>query len=400
MSQRFASRVVAAASAGLLVVSLAACSSAKDDPDVVNIGWLGPLTGNAQLEGEDMLAGVELYLDVHDNMLGGREVNLTALDEGETADDAMPNAQKLVKQDEVVALTGILNSPTFMAVAQMSQESGIPLLASGGRPSVDPAELNDLKGVWHTSLVNEYPGQALAPYVYDEQEGGSVYAIGPDHAGGYGMVGGFAEAYAKEGGELANEGGKEPTWTPYPDTADWTPWLNEIAESDAKAVFFFYPGANAVDFVTQYAESEVKDVPLYTSVSTETPQLVAQKEAALGIKSSVPYSADLDNAANREFVSEWANANDNPPWILPAAAWDAMLVLDTAIGAIPQGEEVTSEKITAEIEKIGEVNSPRGPWRFGEKTHAPVQRHYLREVRQDGDVISNVVLETLDTLGE
>ena len=400
MSGRLSRRhLLSLASAGLAAVPLAACSSGGgSDSETIKIGWVGPLTGKVKVVGEEMRTAAELFLELAGGKLGGRKVELVVVDEGDTPEDAMPEVQKLIKDDDIAAITGILYSPTYLATAELAQERGIPLLGSGGRPELDPEKLNGLDGLWHTSWINGQTSEALAPYVYDEI-GGPVYVIGPDDAGGYGYTNTFADVYKDLGGKLANPDGK-PTNTPYPDTADWTVYFNEIDNSKAEAVFVFYGGESAVGFVKQYAESNVKDVPLFTSFVTEGSVLQAQGEAAIGIKSSVPYSTDLDNDANRKLISAWSDSREDLPSTMAVGAWDSILVLDMAIGRIADGQEVTREELKRQIGTLGEIESPRGVWQIGEKTHAPVQRYYLREVQKDGDVISNVALSTLATLGE
>ena len=111
------------------------------------------------------------------------------------------------------------------------------------------------------------------------------------------------------------------------------------------------------------------------------------------------YSADLDNPANHEFVSEWQAADkDGEPSLYVATAWDSAQVLDEAIGSIAEGEEVTPEAIDEAIAGLGKIKSPRGVWEFNAKTHAPRQPWYMREVKKDGDKLSNVVIAELGQL--
>ncbi|MGH8793523.1 MAG: ABC transporter substrate-binding protein [Stackebrandtia sp.] len=398
MIRQFARRAAAAASVCALAMSPAACAFADAEgagDNAVKIGWVAPVTGNLSQVGEEMQAAFELYLDINGNRLGGREVELTSVDEGNGPDDVMPDVERMIKEDEVETVGGVLQGDSMMAISSLTQENEIPLVAAGGRP---PLTEDQLENVWHTSWVNEDTGKAIAPYVLDKIDG-PVYVMGPDYAGGHANVAGFAEAYKDLGGELANDGG-EPTWTPYPGTSDFTQYLDEVAASDAEAVFAFYGGADSVDFIKQYAESDVKDLPLFSNFLTEGNDLEAQGEEALGIASAIPYSPDLDNSVNREFIAEWSAVEENTPSIAAVAAWDVGVVLDAAIARIPADEEVTGAKIDEAVAELGEVKSPRGDWQFGPKTHAPIQRYYLREVRLDGDVLSNVVIQDLATLGE
>jgi branched-chain amino acid transport system substrate-binding protein len=78
------------------------------------------------------------------------------------------------------------------------------------------------------------------------------------------------------------------------------------------------------------------------------------------------------------------------------ASYDAAQVLDKAIGLA--GKNVTPQQINLMLGKVGQIDSPRGSWQFNQ-SRTPQQRWYLREVRRDGQVLSNVLISDLATLG-
>lgn len=398
MTQRLRRRALVTAAVAAMAMVATGCSSGSEDAGTVKIGWEIPLTGTYEALGKDLDNAFNLYLETHGNKLGGRKVKVITVDETDKPESALEGANKLIKKDEVAAIAGIQSSGSYAAVAPVAQENGIPLIGAGGRPDLEEnKDLKNLDGLWHTSWINAQTGESIAEYMKEKIDG-PVYAIGPDYAGGWANVGGFTDEFKKIGGKLANEGGKT-TWTKFPDIKDFGPYLSKIANSDAKAVYCFYAGANAVDFVKQYAESDAADIPLYGAFYTEGSVLQAQGKAAEGMFSTMNYSPDLDNEANREYVAEWSKKYEGQPSVYATSAWDAAQVLDMAIGEIPKGEEVTAEAITEQMKKLGEVKSPRGDWTMGEKTHAPIQNWYLRQVKKDGDVYANVRIEDLKILG-
>ncbi|WBB61567.1 ABC transporter substrate-binding protein [Streptomyces sp. WMMC500] len=385
-----------AAAAAAVSLAIAGCSGGESGSgdDTVKVGLLASLSGTYEPVGTDLRNGFQLYLDTHDGKLGGREVELSVADEGDGPPTAVPAATKLVKKDRIDVMTGIVANGSYNAVLPMLEQNKIPLISSNGRP-----ELKDVSSVWHTSFLSKDFGAAIAQYVKDEVDG-PVYAIGPDYQGGYDQVGGFTETFGEIDGELANPDG-ETTWTPFPDTTNFTPYFADIAKSDAKAVYTFYAGKAAIDFVKQYAQSDIADLPLYASGAlTEGSILQAQGDAAEGIQSVFNYVPDLDNDANRKFVADWTAKHDTPPTEYAMASYDAAHVLDMAIADAADKGEVNSETINEAVANLGQIDSPRGAWEFGEKSHAPVQKWYLREVRKDGEQLSNVTVQDLATLGD
>jgi branched-chain amino acid transport system substrate-binding protein len=389
-------RFIVAAAAVTVAVTVSGCSggrgsAAETDTESVKVGLIVSLSGVYETVGTDMRDGFQLYLDTHNGQLGGREVDLIIGDEGDGPETSQPAATRLIQQEQVQVMTGIVAGGSYLAVAELTTEAEIPLLGANARPDIE-----DVTWQWATSYLSDEPGKAIAPYVLDAVDG-PVWAIGPDYQGGHDELRGFVEEFTSLGGELANPDG-ETTFTPFPQTDNFLPYLSEIANSDAEAVYAFYAGKAAIDFVTQYRQSDAAELPLYGAFLTEGAILGAQGDAAEGVFNVLNYSPDLDNPANREFVAAWSERYDRVPTTFAMASWDAALVLDQAIGRI-EGE-VTPADINTAIGELGQIDSPRGMWQFSETTHSPIQPWYLREVRYDGPVLTNVLVEPLATVGE
>lgn len=396
LTRRRSVRAAGAASIALVLAAASGCSgsAASGDDEKLKIGLLASLSGTYEEVGVDLRHGFELYLEMNDGKLGGRDVELIVADEGDGPQTALPAANKLIKKDKIDVLTGVVGGGSVNSVLPLIEQHKIPLVGSNARP-----EIKDVERVWHTSYLSDEPGIAIAEYIKNEVDG-PVYAIGPDYQGGHDELRGFTDTFAKVDGELANANNKT-TWTPFPSTTNFTPYFSEIAQSGAKAVYTFYAGKAAIDFVKQYKQSDAADIPLYAAgFLTEGSSLPAQGNAAKDIYSVLNYASDLDNDANRKFASRWTAEHDSQPTTYAMASYDAALVLDKAIAeAGKDGGEVNSETINKAIDGLGQIDSPRGPWEFGEKTHAPVQKWYLRQVREDGDQLANVMMDELATLG-
>src|SRR5947209_1279744 len=375
------------------LLPVASCGTGRPSaaPGSLKVGLLAALSGTYAAVGQDLRDGFQLYLDTHGGKLGGHPVSLVIGDEGDGPATAVQAATKMVKDDRIVALTGVVGGGSVAALVPLLDQAKITLVGSNGRP-----QLKDVAREWHTSFLSDEPGAAIANYVH-ERIPGTVFAIGPDYQGGWDELRGFTDAFGKAGGQLANRDGKA-TFTPFPATTNFTPYFAQIKASGAKAVYCFYAGTAAVDFVKQYAQSDVKDLPLFAAgFLTEGGVLAAQGPAARNIYSVLNYSPDLDNAANRTFTAAWRARHDSAPTTYAMASYDAGAVLDRAIGAA--GPDPTPEAINAAIGGIGQIDSPRGAWEFSRSTHAPIQKWYLRQVRPDGRALSNTVVESLLTLG-
>lgn len=388
--------------AGLLAVALialAGCSGSSLDNDqsaggTIRIGLIWPKSGPYQALGVDMERGWQLYLDSHGGKLGGHTITTATGDEGVNQATALTAAKKLLDADKATVLVGTASADPTVAIAPVANQRKVPFIGTGGRPgSLKPA---DLGYVWHTSWQSRETGAAVAEHVRTTVNG-PVYVMAPDYQGGWDQLGGFVDAFKKAGGKLANEGGK-PAWTPWGSTSvNFLPYLNKIKDSGAKAVYVFYAGSMAVDFVKQYQQSGLT-IPLYgAGFLTEGAVLAAEGAAADGVQTVMNYVPDLDNPANRTFSTAYQQKYQTPPNIYSVTAWDAALLLDQAIAAA--GARPTSEAINTAIGKLGAVDSPRGSFRLGTVGHSPVQAWYLRKVAYDGRTRANVTQQTLTTLG-
>ncbi|WP_251049215.1 MULTISPECIES: ABC transporter substrate-binding protein [unclassified Streptomyces] len=350
--------------------------STGDGP--LKIGLLVPRSGIYKALGDDMKAGFELYVEQHGGKLGGHEVKIVVADEGETADSGKAAAEKLVKQDHVLAVSGVVSSATINGVKDLFETGKIPLVGSNASPTT----LTGTHFIWRTSYVNDEPGKALGAHVATKADG-PVFLIAAGYQAGKDEIEGFKSTFLAAGGKIA---GTE-VYTPFPQTTNFQPYLAQIEKSGAKSVFCFYAGGAAVDFVKQYRDFGLAGkIPLYApGFLTEGGVLKGQGDAANGIRTALNYSADLDNPANKTFAPAYRSAYGSAPTTYAMASYDAAHVLDKAIAAA--GGKVTSETVNAAIAKVGDIDSPRGTWRFN-TGGTPVQPWYLREVEQGANTVT------------
>lgn len=388
-----AARISTVAVATLLLGAACSESSLGGDEDepiegAVTIGLLVPQSGVYKPLGDDMTNGFELYLEENDNMLGGREVELATADEGETPETGRAAAEQLVKQDDALAVTGVVSSTVMNSVRDLFESEEVPLVGSNASPTT----LTETTYIWRTSYVNDEPGKALGEYVANTVDG-PVYLIAADYQAGVDEIEGFKETFEPAGGQVADE-----VYTPFPTTTNFQPFLANIDNADPAAVFCFYAGSAAVDFVKQYAQFGLADqIPLYApGFLTEGGVLDAQGDAAEGVFTSMNYSASLDNPVNAEFAAAYETAYGMAPTTYAAASYDAAQVLDAAIE--DAGDDLTRETLNDAIGEVGEIDSPRGPWRFND-IGTPEQMWYLRKVEPSDGALTNVVTDELGILG-
>ncbi len=356
------------------------------DGGSVKIGLSLPKSGSYAVLGQDLEHGFKLYLEQHDNKLGGKEVDLVETDEGNGPQTGIPATERLVIQDQVSAVVGLVNSATASGVANTFNQNKVPLIVANAGSNQLVETPSDY--IWRTSFTNSGVDAPMGPEVKEQLGDGSVYLLGSDYSAGKEHIAGFKRTFEEAGGQIA---GEEYT-PPFGATTDWQPYLNNVRNSGAKAVYVFYGGSEAVAFVQQFKQFlGGSDIKLYGSgFLTEGSALEAQGDSALGVQTVLHYSDQLDTPQNRDFVSAYTDAFGSAPTVYSVQAYDAAMVLDQAL---QNADGTTGEAIGAAIGQIDRVDSPRGTWRFNE-SHDPEQQYFLREVQEvDGKRVNVVVSE-------
>jgi branched-chain amino acid transport system substrate-binding protein len=126
---------------------------------------------------------------------------------------------------------------------------------------------------------------------------------------------------------------------------------------------------------------------------TEGGVLKAQGDTALGVRTALHYTSELDNPANKEFVEAYEKEYGDAPTVYSVQTWDAAAVLNQALS---KATALDGDSVSKALEGVGSVDdSPRGAWSFDGQT--PKQEFYLREVTaKDGGYVNKVVAELGD----
>jgi branched-chain amino acid transport system substrate-binding protein len=359
----------------------------------VKVGLLVPTSGVYSTLGEDMKRGFQLYLDQNGGKLGGREVKVVVADEGAGPETGVPAGQRLVTRDRVDIATGIVNSAVALGLRDFYTEAKVPLIISNAGADAVTGERGS-EYVWRTSFANSDPNAAVGRWLGDQPAvTGGVYVLAPDYAAGKEQIGAFKRAFTAGGGKIVGE-----LYTPFGTTSDFGPFLTQVRNARPGAAYVFYAGQEAVTFVRQYAEFGLKDeIPLYGSgFLTEGGVLVAQGQAAVGIRTGLHYSSEVANPVNDKFVTAFREVYDAVPTTYAVQAYDAANVIDEAVGRLDG--RLSGPRLVAALGRIGGIDSPRGEWRFADSRN-PEQPFYLREVQEVEGKLVNAVVEELGTAG-
>jgi branched-chain amino acid transport system substrate-binding protein len=364
----------------------------------IKIGFIADLSGIQKSNGISMRNGLQLYLSQHGHAFGGHPVQVVEQDQGDDPTNAkgVKAEQNLLEHQDLLAITGVSDVRTVVALQPTLNKRKLPLVIS-----LACTTLPDMTYIWCASNLTSDTGSSLGTYVAQHVDG-PVYVLGTDLGPAkVDTAGTFADTFTKAGGKIANTSGG-PAYVPYVDTINYVPYLQEAVANGAKAIYVWATGLQAIRFIQAYQQLGLKKkgIQVYAAGPLTCCDLLRlEGTAALGMYSSLDYTQTLDNDANRQFVVAYQHAYGVAPNEPAEYGYSAASVLDQAItAAAHSGRPLTGEQVNHAIENLGIQNDPRGSWQFSAK-HAPVQKFYLRQVRMDGSVLSNVLVDQLPTVG-
>jgi branched-chain amino acid transport system substrate-binding protein len=382
-------RLLGAIGAAGALAAVAGCKGGAGQASAsrVKVGVVVPQAGVYAPLGTDMKRAWELWLERHGGKLGKYEVTSVVIDEGESPQTGVPAIQKLIQSDQVDVIVGIVNSAIALGAKDLITEAKkLLIVGNAGAGAITGAARSPY--IWRASFTNAQVAAVMGKHLASIADTGPVYVIAPDYAAGSEVIRGFKTTFEAGGGKIAGEA--KPA---FGKTQDYQPFLAGIQASGAKAAFCFFSGAEAVAFVKQYAQFGLAgQIPLYGSgFLTEGSVLAAQGDAALGIQTTLHYSTELDNPANKDFVAAWQAKFNTAPAVFSVQMWDAANVLNRALAVATALDGDSLAKAMAQVGTIDD--SPRGPWSFDGQS--PKQKFYLRKVEKRDTGYVNAVIGDL-----
>lgn len=348
--------------------------------DKVKVGFIATMSGPASALGRDLLDGFKLGVEKSGGKLGGLETEIIEGDDQLKPDVGRQLADRMINRDEVDIIAGVVFSNVMMAIANPVTRSETFLISANAGPSALAGEMCDpyfFNVAWQNDNTHEAMGQHVQDAGYK-----SVYLMAPNYPAGTDALAGFKRFYK---GEIAGE-----TLTKI-NQPDYAAELAQLRDAKPEAVFVFYPGGMAVNFVKQYAQAGLKEeIPLFgPSFLLDQTVLQAQGDAALGLYNTAFWSQELDNEANRDFVKAYEEKYGRLPSPYSAQAYDAARLIDSAIRKVDGNIE--DKDAFREALEAAEFDSVRGPFRFN-TNHFPIQNYYLRKVVKDekGRLVNNL----------
>jgi branched-chain amino acid transport system substrate-binding protein len=352
----------------------------------LKVGLMLPYSGTFAKLGKYIDDGFRLYVEQNGGSLGGRKIEFVQVDDESKPESATDNMNRLVGREKVDLVVGTVHSGVAMAMVKVARDTNTTLI-------IPNAGANEATGpmcaphIFRTSFSNWQVCHPMGKVMYDAGHR-NVATITWRYAAGAQMVESFKEGFTKAGGKVAEE-----LALPFPEV-EFQALITRLATLKPDAVFAFFAGGGAVKFVKDYAAAGLnKSIPLYGAGFLTDGTIQAQGADANGIKTTLHYADNLDNAANKAFLAAFKAKTGNDGDIYAVQGYDAGALLNEGLKAV-KGDFSARPALIAAMQKAT-FDSPRGPMSLN-KANNPVQNIYLREVKNGRNEMVSIAGQAVD----
>jgi branched-chain amino acid transport system substrate-binding protein len=355
----------------------------------IKLGVIVTLSGPGAALGQQVRDGFALAVKDLGGKMGGRDVEVVAVDDELKPDVAVTKVKGLLERDKVDFVVGPIFSNILQAIHRPVTESKTFLISPNAGPSTFAGK--DCSPFFYvTSYQNDQVHEILGKVAQDRGYK-RMYLMVPNYQAGKDSVAGFKLDYK---GEIVEE-----SYMPL-NTLDFQPELSKISSQKPDALFTFMPGGLGVNLVKQYKQAGLADsIPVLSAFTVDESTLPAQQDAAVGMFGGANWAPNLDNPQNKKFVAAYEAAYNGVPGTYAFQAYDAAMLIDSAIKGV-KGDLSNKDAVAAALKKA-DFTSLRGSFKFNTNGY-PIQDFYLTKVakRPDGKFQTEIVQKVFENYGD
>jgi branched-chain amino acid transport system substrate-binding protein len=355
----------------------------------IKIGVIVTLSGPAAALGQQVRDGFALGVKELGGKMGGKDVDVVAVDDELKPDAAVTKVKGLLERDKVDFVVGPIFSNILQAIHKPVTDTKTFLISPNAGPS-SYAGKECSPFFYVTSYQNDQVHEILGKVAQDRGYK-RVYLLVPNYQAGRDSAAGFKLDYK---GEIVEE-----SYMPL-GTLDFQPELSKISSLKPDAVFTFMPGGMGVNLVKQYRQAGLADsIPVLSAFTVDESTLPAQQDAAVGMFGGADWAPNLDNPQSKKFVAGYEAAYNAVPGTYAMQAYDTAMLIDSVVKAV-KGDLSNKDAVAAALRKA-DFTSLRGGFKFNINGY-PIQDFYLTKVakRPDGKFQTEIVQKVFENYGD
>jgi branched-chain amino acid transport system substrate-binding protein len=371
---------------GLLVAAsmlLAACGGAAGG-NTIKVGGIGELTGDIPAVGASFKNAAEMAV-AEINDAGGLDVcgekftiDLVIEDNAGKADQSASAAQKLITQDNVVAIIGPNASRYAIPASEIAESSKVVLISpwsTNPKTTLDAQTDQPKKYVFRAAFIDPFQGRVVAKFALDNlgaKNAAVLYDVASDYNKGIAEF--FKQTFEENGGTVV----AFETYTT--GDKDFTAQLTKIKDTNPDVIFLpnYY---SEVPLQIQQAHRLGITVPFLGSDSWGSSELVGLCGTDCeGYYFSTHYAADNATPVAKKFIDAYNAKYGNVPDDVAALTYDSFGLLWEAIKSACSTDR---QAIRDALAKVPSYEGVTGNMQFQEGSGDPIKSAVILQVSGD-----------------
>ncbi|MEA3350264.1 MAG: ABC transporter substrate-binding protein [Chloroflexota bacterium] len=311
----------------IITLGLAACKSSPSQEQEIRIGVIAPITGEIAAVGQSTVNAAEMVAQ-EVNKAGGLEVDgqryeitLIIEDNQDKEQAAVAAVQKLINQDNVVAIIGPQASRNAIPASNAAESSHIPMISPW---STNPKTTHGKDYIFRIAFIDSFQGQVMARFTFEEL-GTHKVAVLYDVASDYNK--GIAEIYKQV---VEDAGGEVVAFESYTTgEQDFSTQFERIKASGAEVLFL----PNYYNEVPQQVR-QAREMGITAAVIGSDSWMGIEKADLADLEGSffsTHYFADTSNEQAKPFIEAYRQIYGQTPDDVAALTYDAFGLLFQAI---------------------------------------------------------------------
>ncbi len=366
----------------LIVLSmlLTACSGGGG-ADTIKVGLVAELTGDIPAVGASCKNAAEMAVaavnDAGGLDVGGKKykIELFIEDNAGKADQSASAAQKLITQQNVVAIIGPNASRYAIPASEIAESSKVVLISpwsTNPKTTLDAKTDEPKKYVFRAAFIDPFQGRVVAKFALDNlktTKAAVLYDVASDYNKGIAEF--FKETYEGAGGTVV----AFETYTT--GDKDFTAQLTKIKDAGPEVIFLpnYY---SEVPLQIQQAHRLGIEVPFLGSDSWGSSELITLCGTECeGYYFSTHYAADNASPAAKGFIDGYTQKYGNTPDDVAALTYDSFGLLWQALQT---AGKVDRQAVRDAMAKIPGFDGVTGVMTFNEGSGDPIKSAVILQV--------------------
>ena len=358
----------------IFITLLPTCSKkeAQKETEVITIGIITPLSGEAADLGEEMLQSAKMALE-QSNSQYSQQFKLVPRDDQMSAAVASTAVRSLLEQEKTIAILAAGNSPVARGQVQALRGKKIPLIS----PSATASNLSEgVDYVFRVIPPNSAQGKALVDFAF--KLGAKTAAIIFQHDDySTDLKTAFKDGFQLKGGSISVEVGFE--W----EETDFRAQLNQIKNSGADVIMCFAQHVQVSRVLVRARELGINQ-PILSGETAYTDKLLnAAANSAEGFYvTGTP--VDLANASPqlKRFIEEYKSKYGKNPGVYGVYSYDAIGLVTSVIA---NGNPKNGAELIKMLNEVKGYKGITGDIHFNEK--GEVLREYKIYIVKNGKFV-------------